>query len=179
MKSSIIVTAAAFSLGVSAFAQTPAQDPGRATTTAPAERVTIIGCVQKEADYRRGNDAGRGGVVGTGLGTGNEFVLVNATAGGTVMPSAVGTSGSTAASTIREAAENATMSYELSGPQESKLEAYAGRRVEITGMLKAQAVGPAGPTGGPDAKLPLSQDLKLRELEVGTFRGVDGTCPIR
>jgi hypothetical protein len=32
----------------------------------------------READYRKAQDAGKGGVANTGLGVGNEFVLTNA-----------------------------------------------------------------------------------------------------
>jgi len=181
-------SAALFTLGIAVFAQTPAQDPSGARTTAAAERAVITGCVQREADYRKAHDSGRGGPAGTGLGVGNEFVLINATgnsvgSGGTGGAAAVGTAGSGSASSSgassASASQDATMSYELSGPQEAQLAAYAGKRVEITGTLKAQTIGPSGPTGGVDAKIPVvSHDLKLRELEVTSFRGVEGTCPV-
>ncbi|WP_457848640.1 hypothetical protein, partial [Staphylococcus aureus] len=46
---------------------------------------------------------------------------------------------------------SATMSYELSGPAEGQLKEYVGKRVELMGTLKAQEIGPSGPTGGPTA----------------------------
>src|SRR5688572_26742414 len=59
----------------SAEAQAASQDrAGRQ----PETPVTLVGCVIREADYRKTADAGKGGPVGTGLGRGDEFVLVNA-----------------------------------------------------------------------------------------------------
>lgn len=157
MESLRFITAAVFALGLTGLVQTqtpapatpPTQDQSRATTTAPSERIIVTGCVQSEIDYRQAHDLGRGGAAGAGVG--DEFVLIDVTGSNPVTnpqpPSAVGTSGS-------------TMSYELSGPQEARFATYTGQRVEVTGMLKAQQV-----------------DSKLRELEVLSFRGVDGDCP--
>lgn len=146
--------------------------------TAPEQQVTITGCVQSEADYRKARDAGKGGVAGTGVGAANEFVLVNAST--TTSPdSPTGTSGS-AAGTMTGVA------YELTGPNEGKVAEHVGKRVEITGKLKASEVGPAGdPTGGATAGKPpagvdvASKDLKLRELDITTVKEVAGTCPAK
>lgn len=130
--------------------------------------ITLVGCIQRESDYRRQQNAGRGGVVGTGVGLGNEYVLINASA-----PGSTGTSTEidcTSATSVGEA-------YELTGKPESELKAFVGRRVEISGMLKkadvkSDAVGTSGttatrPTGGFD---PLGQDLELFEINVMSFR---------
>jgi hypothetical protein len=75
------------------------------------------------------------------------------------------------------------MAYELTGPNEGKVSEWVGRRVEITGKLKAEEVGPGGPTGGPTAGAPpsgvdvTSKDLKLRELEVSSVKAASGPCP--
>jgi len=167
--------------GVAAFAQgagqqpTPPQpQPGARTST--EQQVTITGCVQKEADYRRSRDAGRGGVAGTGVGAGNEFVLTEASAGARAGQPAgsTGTAGSAA---------SGSMAYELTGPNEGKVSEYVGRRVEITGRLKAAETDVAGrPTGGATAGQPpsgvdvTSKDLQLRELEVTSVRESTGTC---
>jgi hypothetical protein len=144
--------------------------------TAPEEQVTITGCVQSEADYRKARDAGKGGVAGTGVGAANEFVLVNASTA-TGAPSPTGTSGS-APGTMTGVA------YELTGPNEGKVSEHVGKRVEIMGKLKASEVGAAGnPTGGTTAGKPpagvdvASKDLKLRELDITTVKEVSGTCP--
>jgi hypothetical protein len=123
-----------------------------------------VGCIQREADYRRQHDSGRGGVAGTGLGRGNEYILTNAmrmgSAAGTDMD--CGTIGATSGAPGE--------AYELTGRAEPDLEPYVGRRVAVTGMLKDADTKPVGtsgdvatPTGGFD---PLGQDLKLFELDV-------------
>ena len=171
--------------GTSAQSQ---QQSGAATTqqnrSSLREPVTIVGCVQREADYRRTHDAGRGGVAGTGVGAGNEFVLTSAS---------MSTGGAAAAGSARTDADKPTATtgaagggaaYELTGPDEGQLAKHINKRVEITGMLKAAEVGTSGaPTGGPTAGTPprgvdvTSKDLKLREVEVSSVKEVPGNCP--
>jgi hypothetical protein len=167
--------AAALLCGMAVFAQTsqprtqtePRTQTGRASA---AEHVTVIGCVQREEDYRRAHNMPRGGSVGTGVGAGNEFVLVN------VMMSGRPTGTSGTAANERE--------FELTGPAEGTLAEHVGKRVEITGNLKAVEVDASGrPTGGATAGHPpqgvdvTSEDLKLRELEVVSRKTSSGTCP--
>ena len=170
--------AAVFTFGLVGFGQEPTQ-PQR---TSADQQVTITGCVQRESDYRQARDAGRGGVAGTGVGAGNEFVLTNASmstgpAGarpGAEPASPTGTAGSAAMA----------RAYELTGSNEGQVGQYVGRRVEISGKLKAAETAPTGqPTGGATAGQPprgvdvASKDLKLRELEVSSVREATGTCP--
>ena len=111
--------------------------------------ITVVGCLQKESDYRRTNDSGAGGVLNTGAGTGNEFVLVDS-------------AGDCATLAAGAAA------FELTGKGEPQLEQFLGRRVEITGILKGGDITADGRAkGGFD---PIGRDLKLRELSVTTFR---------
>jgi hypothetical protein len=163
--------AAAIAFGFAALVQMAAYAQGQSTSaaaratsqerTSPEQQVTVTGCIQREGDYRRAHDAGRGGVAGTGIGAGNEFVLVNASGG------AAGAA-----------------AYELTGANESKAGQFVGRRVQISGKLKAAEVAPSGkPTGGATAGKPPEgvdvggKDLKLRELEITTIRETSGTCP--
>jgi hypothetical protein len=159
-----------------ASSQTAAQDRDTTKPVAQAEQVTIVGCVVRESDYRRARDAGKGGVAGTGVGVGNEFILTNASMapapGSSAGAGPVGTSGTT------------TMAYELTGANEKQAESFVGKRVEISGTLKAAEGSAAKPTGGPTAGEPpagidvTSKDLKLRELEVSSVRAsTTGTCP--
>ena len=153
----------------------PGPSPARAPTppaTSPDQQVTVVGCIQREADYRRKQDAGKGGVAGTGVGAGNEFVLINAS---------MSTSGPGAASSTSGATGT---TYELTGSGEGQASSHVGKRVEITGKLKAAATGAAGnPTGGPTAGEPPlgvdvgGKDLKLRELDVTSIKESSGTCP--
>ena len=167
------------------FAQATAQAPGppqTPTTTKPAttqagaagQTVTVIGCVQREEDYRKANNLGRGGVAGTTVGAGNEFILANAM----MSPPAGGGAAAPSASTA-----TAGVAYEVTGSNEGQLAQHVNRRVEISGMLKPAETGAAGTTGGPTAGAPprgvdvASKDLKLRELEVTSVRTASGTCP--
>jgi hypothetical protein len=165
--------AAVLVVSMAAFAQTPqsaspSTQAGQQSTTQasrqPETPVTLVGCVMRETDYRKSTDSGKGGPVGTGLGRGDEFVLVNATkaSGGD----------SSAAPADCSSATPTGAAYELSGSREKDLAQYVGRPVEISGTLKEAKTeaGPAGepkPTGGVD---PLKQDLKLFEVDIASFR---------
>jgi hypothetical protein len=167
---------AALLFGTAVFAQTPQPrtqtqpeprtQTGRASTD---EHVTVTGCVQREDDYRKAHNMPRGGAVGTGVGAADEFVLVNVMMSGRP----TGTAGRAANET----------EFELTGPAEGKLTEHVGKRVEITGNLKAAEVGASGqPTGGATAGRPpqgvdvTSEDLKLREIEVLSVKTASGNC---
>jgi hypothetical protein len=178
MFSAVVSAVGAAGLAITVAAQTPpssAQTPS-AKGSAPEQQVTLVGCVQREADYRKSRDAGKGGVAGTGVGAGNEFVLINASASKGSTPGATGTSG-TASGSLASA-------YELTGSGEGQASQYVGKRVEVTGMLKAAETSASGrPTGGATAGQPpsgvdvTSKDLKLRELEVSSIKESTGSCP--
>ena len=114
--------------------------------------IYLVGCIQKESDYRRQHGIGKGGFLGTGAGSGDEYVLVNASRG------SGGTTGDCTAAGGGDA-------YELTGSGESDLEQFLGHRVAISGMLKEADLDPATgrPTGGND---PAGRDLRLFEVEV-------------
>ena len=143
--------------------QAPSTPSTQAPRTSTGQTMTLVGCIQREADYRKSTNAGTGGLANTGVGLGNEFVLVNAmasTATSSINPSTVGTSGSSGTA------------YELTGSKEGDAGALVGKRVEITGTVKATDSA----TGGPTASAPLSQDLQLREFEVASVRETTGSC---
>ena len=190
--------AAVFAMGIVALAQTPSQTPSQpqSPTTgsqSSAQRgstsdqtVTISGCVQREADYRSAQNLGKGGAVGTGAGAGNEFVLIDASSSSA---SSTGTSATGASSPGTSSAGTAgtaggsKMAYELTGSNEGQVASFVGKRVEITGKIKAAETGASGATGGPTAGAPprgvdvAGGDLKLRELEVTSVREGTGSCP--
>src|SRR5688572_25508100 len=189
--SSAAGAAAVIACSMAAFAQaTPPQTPSTTTastqqgTAAADQSVTVAGCLQREADYRRSRDAGRGGVVGTGVGAANEFGLVNASMSAAAGSGAAATTGATAGTATGTAGTTTGIAYELTGANEGQAAQHVGRRVEISGKLKPAAVEPTGrPTGGVTAGKPpegidvASQDLRLRELEVTSVREMSGTCP--
>jgi hypothetical protein len=183
MVSSSACAAAVLAFSMATFAQSAGQQPTSAADqsdkrASAGQEITVTGCIQREADFRKAHDAGRGGAAGSGVGAGNEFVLTDASkaagsgerAGESPAPEPTGTS----------ATRNA---YELTGPSEGQAAQYVGKRVEIRGKLKAGETGAYGATGGPTAGTPpsgvdvTSRDLKLRELEVTSVRESTGTCP--
>jgi hypothetical protein len=147
--------AAVLMLAMTAPTSAAGQAAGQADSTSDAQ-ITLVGCVQREADYRKEHQSGRGGPVSTGVGLKNEYVLVSAATAGTTtaMPTCTGSGTGEA--------------YELTGSREGELESYVGRAVEITGTMKNAKLDVSGkPTGGFD---PLGQDLELREVNIASFR---------
>src|SRR5688572_28369170 len=142
------LTAAALSslLGTQAYAED--------AVTAEETPITLAGCIQRETEYRRQNNSGKGGFLGFGGGLGDEYVLVNASRG------ADGAFGDCTTATGGEA-------YELTGSAEDDLEPFVGQRVAITGIRKEAEIDPTTgqPTGGRQA----GDDLRLFEVEVASF----------
>ena len=140
--------------------------------------VTVAGCIQSEADYRKARNLGRGGTAGTGVGVGNEFVLIN-----TKLTSAGASPAAGAAATGATDTGAAAQDYKLTGANEGKASQFVGKRVEITGTLTPAETAGAARTGGPTAGGPppridvfAGEDLKLRELEMTSVRETAGTC---
>jgi hypothetical protein len=167
-----VMTAGVFTCAMAAFAQTSQQAPtGSSAQSASKEEtpITLVGCLQRESDYRREHSLPRGGAIRTGIGAGDEFVLINASVAGD-------SSAASSASTDTSCASGSGDAYELTGGREHELTPMAGRRVQITGMLKpakleTDTAGTSGtaaprPTGGFD---PLGGDLRLREVNVTSF----------
>ena len=55
-----------FIVAFAPFQSAHAQDQ---TNKQPEMQVTLVGCVQREADYRKAQGIGRGGALGTGVGS--------------------------------------------------------------------------------------------------------------
>lgn len=130
--------------------------------------ITLIGCVMSETEYRDMYGPGLSGPRGPGLGGRNEYMLVDARE---VTPGTSATA-ETAADCPPTPGAFPT-AYELTGPRETEVAAFVGRRVELTGIQKeadARPVGTSGiprPTGGFD---PLGHELHLFEVEIGSIR---------
>ena len=138
--------------------------------------VRVTGCIQSEADYRKARKLGRGGTGGTGVGVGNEFVLIDTRVASAGAPAAGAATGTTGA---------AAQDYKLTGANEGKASQFVGKRVEITGTLEPAEIAGAARTGGATAGGPpridvfAGEDLKLRELEMTSLRETTGTCPAK
>lgn len=154
----VVTASAAALLSVVAPAHTPAQE-------SEERQVTLVGCIQRESEFRRMHGPGASGPLGPGIGGRDEFVLTDAreaTPGGTLASEAE----------LACAMTGTGNAYEITGKREEELERFLGRRVELTGMQKEAdiAVGTTGrtrPTGGFD---PLGHDLRLYEVELTGFR---------
>jgi hypothetical protein len=133
--------------------QTHAQDEIE-TEEAP---ISLMGCVQRETDYRRENNSGKGGFLGFGGGLGDEYVLIHASA------DAAGAFGDCSNAAGGEA-------YELSGSAEGDLEPFVGQRVAITGTRKEAEIDRA--TGRPTGGRRAGDDLRLFEVDVESFRAL-------
>ena len=94
-----------------------------AAQTSPGENdVTLIGCIELERDYRARKETGRGGILGSGVGVGNEFVLSNARP----------LQGRNRAGGPQAAAGD----YELTGRLEKDFLRHVGRQVEVVGTIE-------------------------------------------
>ena len=171
--------AVALTVSIAALAAAPQNEPAvkRDTGTTP---LTLTGCIQREADYRRATGSGSGGV-GFGVGLGDEFVLINSVRSGTSSTSEA-REGSTvndiAAAKSPCGAASGGEAFELTGAQERELGRLVGRRVEIVGVLKPGKDAPVGTSGtetrtdttGLNKLNPWAQDLNLQEVEITSFR---------
>jgi hypothetical protein len=132
----------------------PTQTYAKDTFKAPKAPITLTGCIQREVDYRRLHNSGKGGFLGFGGGLGNEYVLINASPnprrGFRDCSTAVGGE-----------------AYELTGREEGDLKPFVGQRVAITGTRKAAEIDAltGRPTGGRQA----GYDLRLFEVDVDSF----------
>jgi hypothetical protein len=177
MTASMVVFAQATERAQSPSPQPPAASAPqqeRANPPSAEPQTTLVGCVAREADYRKAQAAGKGGAAGTGVGGGNEFILTNAArsmAGATPADPAAPRPDAGAVGTAGASGD----AYELTGPAEGKLEQYVGRRVEIVGKVKsgADAAAAGRPAGGAIA----GQELNLKEFEVVSVKEATGTCP--
>lgn len=179
--------AAALGLSMAAFAQTPAQQPAqpqpRTQTATPASQkaesapqtVKMVGCIQGEADYRKAGNLGRGGTAGTGVGVGNELILIDATITSAGAPPPAGAATGTTGAAARD--------YKLTGANEGKAVQFRGKHVEIIGTIKPAPASSSSARrttdGAPQIDVFAGEDLRLPELEVTSVRATAGTCPAK
>jgi hypothetical protein len=107
-----------------ASAQTSQADRKAPTRTA-ADVITVLGCVQRESEYRAQIADGKGGAAGTGAGAGNEFVLrsLRTVSSDTLKP--------TATSGIRP-----DEVYSVTGNLEHEMARAVGRQVAVSGYVE-------------------------------------------
>ena len=154
-------------VGVALLASTTAFAQGTTTTSStttaksdsPAQPVTLIGCVQKESDYRKAHNIKKGGGLNMGIGDGDEYMLINATRVSGGVPSVTG---------VGDCTGGSGEAIELTGPKEEQFKNFVGKRVEVSGTQKRARIDASGrPTGG---SAPGGGELKLFEVEVASVR---------
>ena len=134
--------------------------------TKAAPQVTLIGCVEREEDYRDRLSAGEGGVLGTGIDAEDELVLTRTRPA----PEPVGTTG--AADRIPPAAPNSGAGggvYTLTGPLERDLTRAVGRQVTIVGTMENAGERSTGAD--------LTDVSDLPRIVVSSWRRVPEACP--
>ena len=155
MKRQLIAGIAAVALGATTLAaQTAKPATGRGGTAQAKNEVTIVGCVEFEQDYRKRMAAGRGGVLGSGAGAADEFVITN------VRPA--------------DAPKNAGGGggvYSVTGTQEKNLKRDVGRQVEIVGMIEN--------AGKPSTGAELKDISDLPRINISTWHPVGDFCPAK
>jgi hypothetical protein len=130
-----VAAAVSFAASLAFAAQNPrsagAGVPTQSSAQAPQRRdvINVVGCVEREADYRKRINNGKGGALGSGAGAANEFVVTFAK----IVPGTgvhdqkthapVGTTG------LEEV-------YAVTGKLEDELKREVGRQVEITGYIE-------------------------------------------
>jgi hypothetical protein len=136
-----------------------------AAPAAKANEVTVIGCLQRETDFRAINNSGRGGVLGSGVGVNDEYVLADARPADTnrnsrmrpraaapSAPGAVGTSGTS----------DSARHYSLTGNLEDNLLRDVGRLVEIVGTVEES-----------------TESERLPRLTISVWHPVGDFCPVK
>ena len=189
MRLQLMLASAAYAIllgSVIAHGQVPAPLPGAPssrpgqTPTAPippapvaaagktkaVPQVTLIGCVEREGDYRNRLSAGEGGVLGTGIDAEDEFVLTSSRPA----PEPVGTTGP--ADRIPPAEANSGAGggvYTLTGPLEQDLTRAVGRQVTIVGTIENAGERSTGAD--------LTDVSDLPRIVVSSWRPLPEACP--
>jgi hypothetical protein len=98
------------------------------TNEVSAKRVTLIGCVELEKEYRAELGARAGGPLASGAGQGDEYVLVRA--------KAAPANGESQTSKEAVATAGQQGDYLLTGRFENELKRMIGRQVEVVGVVQ-------------------------------------------
>jgi hypothetical protein len=137
----LLSSAALLCLAPDVFAQATAKPAVQISN-----EVTVTGCVMRESDYRKLHSDGRGGVLGSGVGVGDEFVLASATPSMNTNSGRRGAAGRdrVEARPVEDRAVGtrgaaAGRSYTLTGPLEQNLSGDVGRMVQVVGKVEKAA----------------------------------------
>jgi hypothetical protein len=139
--------------------QPPTQPPppSQQQAAAPAQSITLEGCLVKEKDVpgRTPNPAEKAGVM-------EDYILTNAKvkSPGAAPPAAEQPTGTSGASGSM---------FEVRGLDSQRLQEFAGQRVEIVGKIDPKDLSERARAGSPAGDLP--------EIQATTIKKAEGTCP--
>lgn len=157
-----------------AWAQTTSRRQGApaAAASGPAREVSLIGCVEFEQDYRKRMAAGRGGVLGSGVGAADEFVLTNVRPAQSELDrTGVGTSGRSGRDATAAPPGPGGGVYTLTGDQEQNLKRDVGRQIEVVGTIEN--------AGKPSTGAELTDISDLPRIVIKTWHPVGDFCPAK
>jgi hypothetical protein len=119
--------------------------------------VNIVGCVEREADYRKQINQGKGGPLNSGVGQGDEYILrfAKSVPNGVVSKKTLASTGTTGSEDI----------YSVTGKSEDELKLEVGRQVEVTGYVEVAKS---------DGTLKVHQ---LPRLHIDKWNRVAESCP--
>ncbi|MEQ1757010.1 MAG: hypothetical protein ABL986_01745 [Vicinamibacterales bacterium] len=177
----LLTLVAVTTLNMIAFAQSPAPAPAQVPTGSTPnafESVTVVGCIQRESDFRRGQAPGRAGSGGVEAKPTDQFVLTDTAVVGAPSP--------TPGPPLPVPVPAVEVAYQLTGPNESQAQEFLGRRVEIAGRANPvrSTHAPSAPGPVPVAQVnaapaPPAATVSLAELEVMSIKASAGTCSAR
>jgi hypothetical protein len=171
MKTQLIAGSAAVVIAAAVSAAAGQQPPAarQGQPLAAPITVTVVGCVEFEQDYRKRMAAGRGGVLGSGVGASDEFVLTN------VRPAdaEVGTTGRAGRGSAAKPANPGSGGgvYSMTGPQEKNLKREVGRQIEVVGVVEN--------AGKPSTGAELTDISDLPRIAIQTWHPVNDFCPAK
>jgi hypothetical protein len=158
-----------------------AQAPAPQSSQVQADKravTTITGCVYRESDIpgRAPNPAER-------VGISEDYILAEiagaAGSSGARAPGATGTTGAGGAAATGTAGVGRM--YKLEKVDDSKLKSLIGKRVEVSGILDAEAgdskAAPGGATTSTTDQVVGRDRIDLSEFEVASIKEVPGACP--
>ena len=126
MRSKMWSTAAIACMLVSLTAAQEKKDQARDNKSRGGEDiVTVLGCVQKESNYRAQKNDGRGGAANTGLGVANEYILRSAK-----------TVNAETLKPIDNGQGRSEVIYSLTGRLEGDVQPTVGQQIAVTGYVE-------------------------------------------
>jgi hypothetical protein len=158
MRSKLVCFGGAAALALSAASVDASAQDKAAKASERDVIVSVVGCVELEADYRKRIADGKGGTLGSGAGAANEFVLTFARSVSTKGVHTEETHAPVGTSGLEEV-------YSITGRLEDELKREVGRQVEVTGYVEVDESA-----GTPKVK-------DLARMHINQWTRLEDFCP--